>query len=49
MVDEEYIIINPNNDKIRTEYKSILSVLWYEYMCDDAEKKELIKTWKNNG
>jgi len=33
---------------ISEESKSMISLLYYKYIADDEEKKELISVWKNN-
>jgi len=38
-----------NEQKISDEAKSILSILWYEYMCDNEEKQDIAKMWFNSG
>ncbi len=49
---DKTVIIDKNkslkDQKILSQTKDLISILYYKYIATDEEKKELIKIWKNN-
>ena len=49
---DKTVIIDKNkslkDQKILSQTKDLISILYYKYIATDKEKKELINIWKNN-
>ncbi len=49
---DKTVIIDKNkslkDQKILSQTKDLISILYYKYIATDEEKKELINIWKNN-
>ena len=52
MNSDKTVIIDKNkslkDQKILSETKDLISILYYQYIATEEEKKELIKIWKHN-